>query len=196
VNVECQSCGWVLEVPVGTAEGREFACGHCGQLLRYGEDVRAFRWAARDPFARRFGTNRVWFVAGVLAGFAWIPALAVSLLFRRRFDPAFLSAIGVPWFAVEFWLARGRANVPSARWHVLLWIGVGAFTIYVALLVAFVPPWRGLLGLGEDPEALKLLFVLGVIATMVGAAGASLYGWVLRRTPTARATPPANVDRR
>jgi drug/metabolite transporter (DMT)-like permease len=67
---------------------------------------------------------------------------------------------------------------------------VGAFAVYVALLVAIVPAWRPLLGIGDDPEALKLVFVIGVLAMMVGAAGASLYAWVLKRTPSARATPP------
>jgi hypothetical protein len=66
--------------------------------------------------------------------------------------------------------------------------------MYVAILVAVIPEWRPLLGVGDDPEALKLVFVTGVMAMMVGAACASLYQWVLKRTPTARATPPAARD--
>jgi len=194
VNVDCQSCGWNLEVPFGTGEGREFACGHCGLLLRNVEPTREFRWSSVDPFSRRHGATPLRFWIGVLAGFLWIPALAASLLMRHRLDPVFLAALGVPWCAIEYWLARHRAGIPQVRWYVFLWIGIGAFATYVALLVAIVPPWRTLLGIGENPDALKLVFVLGVLAMMVGAAGASAYAWLLRRTPIARATPPATSD--
>ncbi|HSM92598.1 MAG TPA: hypothetical protein VLT47_06875 [Anaeromyxobacteraceae bacterium] len=193
MTVECQSCGWNLEVPYGTAEGREFACGHCGLLLRNVEPTRRFRWDSVDPFVRRHGATRLGLWAGGLAGLLWLPAIAASLVVRHRFDPGFLAALGVPWCAIELWLARRRIATPSVRWHVFLWIGAGAFAMYAALLVAVIPSWRPLLGLGDDPEALKLLFVLGVMATMVGAAGASLYGWILRRTPRARATPPEDA---
>jgi hypothetical protein len=195
VNVDCQSCGWNLEVPPGTGEGREFACGHCGLLLRNVEPTLEFRWSSLDPFERRRGVTRLRFWTGVLAGFFWVPAIAASLLFRRAFDPVFLAALGVPWCAIEFWLARQRAGIPAVRWYVFLWIGVGAFAMYVAILVAVIPTWRPLLGVGENPEALKLVFMLGVLATMVGVAGASLYSWVLKRTPTARAYPPTSIDR-
>lgn len=190
MSVDCQSCGWSLELPPGTAEGREFACGHCGLLLRNVDATREFRWATVDPFVRRHGATRLGLWAGVLAGFLWVPTVAASLLFRGRFDPIFLSALGVPWCAIEYWLARQRVETPSARWYVFLWIGVGAFGMYVAILVALIPTWRPLLGVGDSPEALKLVFTFGVLALMVGVAGASLYQWVLKRTPTARAFPP------
>jgi hypothetical protein len=194
MNVDCQSCGWNLEVPPGATEGREFACGHCGLLLRNVEPTREFRWASVDPYVRRHGATRLGLWLGLLAGFLWVPAIAISLRLRHRFDPMFLSAIGAPWCAIELWLARRRAETPSVRWYVLLWIGVGAFAMYVAILVALIPPWRPLLGVGDDPEALKLVFVVGVMAMMFGVAGASLYAWVLKRTPTARATPPERAS--
>jgi hypothetical protein len=193
VNVDCQSCGCNLEVPAGVAEGREFACGHCGQLLRNVDTTREFRWSSLDPFTRRRGTTRPWFYAGVLLGFLWVPAYAVGLYLQGNFDRVFLTAIALPWFSIELWLARRRAGIPSVRWYVFLWIGVGAFTMYLAILVGFTPKWRPLLGIGENPDALKLLFVVGVLAMMVGVAGASLYGWVLKRTPVARASPPAPI---
>jgi hypothetical protein len=179
VNVDCQSCGCNLEVPPGVAEGREFACGHCGQLLRNVDTTREFRWSSLDPFTRRRGTTRPWFYVG--------------LYLQGNFDRVFLTAIALPWFSIELWLARRRAGIPSVRWYVFLWIGVGAFTMYLAILVGFTPKWRPLLGIGENPDALKLLFVVGVLAMMVGVAGASLYGWVLKRTPVARASPPAPI---
>jgi len=194
MNVDCQSCGWSLEVPPAAGEGREFACGHCGLLLRNVDSTREFRWTSVDPFLRRHGATRLGLGVGILAGFLWLPAMAASLLLRQRFDPVFLAALGVPWGAIEYWLARRRPETPTARWYVFLWIGVGAFAMYVAILVAVIPAWRPLLGVGDDPEALKLVFVTGVLAMMVGAAGASLYQWVLKRTPTARATPPAASD--
>jgi predicted RNA-binding Zn-ribbon protein involved in translation (DUF1610 family) len=190
MTVDCQSCGWNLEVPLGMPEGREFACGHCGLLLRNTEPTREFRWSEVDPFIRRHGATKLGLWVGLLAGFVWIPAMAATLLFRHRFDPVFLSALGVPWCAIEYWLARHRVETPSARWYIYLWLGVGVFAVYVALLVAFVPTWRPLLGLGENPDALKLVFSLGMLAVMVGTAAASLYRWVLKRTPVARATPP------
>jgi hypothetical protein len=196
MNVDCQSCGWSLEVPFGTGEGREFACGHCGHLLRNVEETRAFRWADVDPFVRSHGVNRAWFWIGAIAGFVWVPAIATALMMRHRFDVVFLSAIGGPWFAIEYWLARSRAAMPKARWYILLWIGVGAYAMYVAVIAAIVPPWRPFLGIGENPDALRLVFSLGVIAMMVGVAGASAYSWVLRRTPTARAAPPTSSDAR
>jgi predicted RNA-binding Zn-ribbon protein involved in translation (DUF1610 family) len=194
MTVECQSCGWSLEVPLGTGEGREFACGHCGLLLRNEEPTREFRWNRLDPFTRNHGAPRLRFWVGVLAGFLWLPAIAASLLFRHAFDPVFLGALGVPWCAIEYWLARQRAGIPRARWYVYLWIGVGAFAMYVAIVVALIPSWRPLLGIGENPDALKLVFAVGVLGMMVGAAAASLYGWVLKRTPIARASPPTRGD--
>jgi hypothetical protein len=191
VNVDCQSCGSSLELPIGLGEGREFACSHCGLLLRNVEATREFRWADVDRFTRRHGTSRLRFWAGLFAGLAWLPAAAGALALRHRFVPAFVAALAVPWCAIVLWLARRRPSTPLARWYVLLWVGVGAFAIYVAMLVAIVPAWRPLLGIGEDPEALKLVFVIGVLAMMVGAAGASLYAWLLKRTPSARATPPS-----
>lgn len=191
MTVDCQSCGWILEVPLGTSEGREFACGHCGALLRNDEAARAFRWGEVDPFVRRRGAPRPLFWGGIVAGLLWVPAAAVALGFRHRLDPLFMVALAVPWASIVSWLARGRARTPKVRWYVQLWIGVGAFTMYLAILVALVPPWRPLLGVGEDPDALKLVFVAGVMAMMVGVAGASAYRWVLKRTPTARATPPS-----
>jgi hypothetical protein len=194
VNVDCQSCGCNLEVPPGVAEGREFACGHCGQLLRNVDTTREFRWSSLDPFTRRRGTTRAWFWVGILAGFLWVPAYAIALQLQGNLDPVFLTAVAVPWFSIELWLARRRAGIPSVRWYVFLWIGVGAFTMYLAILVGFTPKWRPLLGIGENPDALKLLFTFGVLAMMVGVAGASLYGWVLKRTPIARASPPGPIE--
>jgi hypothetical protein len=197
MTVDCQSCGWILEVPLGTAEGREFACGHCGLLLRNDEATRTFQWRSLDPFVRRRGAPRLLFWAGIVVGLLWVPAAAVALGLRHRLDPLFIAALAVPWTAIVSWLARGRAATPRVRWYVQLWIGVGAFAMYVAILVAMVPPWRPLLGIGDNPDGLKLIFVAGVMAMMVGAAGASAYGWVLRRTPTARATAPTpDVDPR
>ncbi|MGB8932341.1 MAG: hypothetical protein WCC48_13945 [Anaeromyxobacteraceae bacterium] len=195
MNVDCQSCGWNLEVPPGTPEGREFACGHCGLLLRNEEPTRAFRWTSVDPFVRRHGATRLGLGAGLLAGFSVVPATAVSLLLRHRFDPLFLSAIAIPWCAIGLWLARRRVATPSIRWHVSLWIGAGAFATYVALVVAAVPAWQPLLGIGDDPEALKLVFAIGVMALTVGVGVGSFYDWVLRRTPRARATPPESAAR-
>lgn len=191
MNVDCQICGWSLEVPIGVAEGREFACGHCGHLLRNVEATRDFRWADVDPFTRRHGVRRAWFWIGAIAGFVWVPAIATALVLRHRFDVVFLSALGGPWFAIEYWLARSRAAMPKVRWYILLWIGVGAFGMYVAMITAIVPPWRALLGIGENPDALKLVFALGFMGLLVGVTGSSAYRWVLKRTPTARATPPS-----
>ncbi len=191
MNVECQSCGWSLEVPLGLADGKEFACGHCGLLLRNTEATREFRWASLDPFVRRRGVSRLVFTLSVIFGLAWIPAAAIAMALFRRLDPAFLAALAIPWCAIELWLARGRAGIPKVRWYVLLWLALGAFVSYVAILVAVRPQWRALLGVGENPDALKLIFTAGVMAMMVGAAGASAYRWIVGRTPNARATPPS-----
>lgn len=189
--VDCQSCGWVLQVPAGTGEGQEFACGHCGLLLRNVEPTRSFRWDGLDPFVRRRGVPRALFWGAIVAGLLWVPAAAVGLGFRHRLDPLFIAALAIPWTAIVSWLARGRAATPRVRWYVQLWIGVGGFVMYVAILVGMIPPWRPLLGIGDNPDALKLVFVAGVMAMGVGIAGASAYRWVLKRTPTARATPPS-----
>lgn len=191
MNVDCQSCGWSLEVPPVTGEGQEFACGHCGMLLRNVEPTREFRWANTDPFTRRHGAPRALYWLGIVGGLLWVPAAAVALGLRHRLDPLFIAATAAPWGTIVWWLAQGRAGTPKARWYVQLWIGVGAFAMYLAILVALVPPWRPLLGVGDNPDALKLVFTSGVMAMMVGLAGASMYRWVLRRTPTARATPPS-----
>jgi predicted RNA-binding Zn-ribbon protein involved in translation (DUF1610 family) len=190
VNVDCQTCGWNLVVPNASGEGHEFACGHCGALLRNDEEARAFRWDRADPFVRRRGATRLVFLTGIAVGLLWVPAAAIALGLRHRLDPVFIAALAIPWTAIVAWLARLRAGSPKVRWYIYLWISVGAFTMYVALLVAVIPAWRPLLGIGDDPEALKLVFVFGVMSMMVGVAGASLYRWVLKRTPTARATPP------
>lgn len=195
MTVDCQACGWVLQVPYGTEEGREFACGHCGLLLRNVEPTRTFQWQGLDPFVRRRGVTRLVFWLGIVAGFVWLPALAIALALRHGLDPRFVAAIGAPWLAIEFWLARSRAGRPRIRWYVLLWLALGAYVTYVAILVGVVPAWRSLLGVGENPDALRLIFSAGVMAMMVGAAGASGYRWVLSRTPTARATPPSPNDR-
>ena len=51
------------------------------------------------------------------------------------------------------------------------------------------------MAIGDNPDALKLVFAFGVLGMMVGVAAASLYAWVLKRTPIARASPPASADR-
>jgi len=193
MDVDCQSCGWCLEVPTGLVEGSEFACGHCGLLLRNVPATREFRWASLDPFVRRRGASRLGFSAAVIAGLAWIPIVAVAMIATHRVDAPFLAAVALPWCAIALWLALARAGIPRVRWYALAWLGLGAFVSYLAILVAVRPQWRGLLGVGDNPDALTLVFTSGVMAMMVGAAGATAHRLILRHTPTARAR-PASAD--
>src|SRR5512134_299830 len=57
-RVECLGCGHVLDLPPSVVEGGEFACAHCGLLMRNVEAARAFRWADVDPYVRRHGASR------------------------------------------------------------------------------------------------------------------------------------------
>lgn len=190
MTVECQTCGWSLQVPPGVGEGGEFACGHCGALLRNDDLARAFRWSAVDPYVRRHGASRPIVWGATTLALLCVPAMAAHLHLSRELDMVFLATLTAPWVLIIVWLLVLRGRVPRVRWYVFLWIGLGAYATFVAILVGLIPPWRPLLGLGDNPDALKLLFVLGVMSMMVGVGGASAYRWVLGRTPTARASPP------
>ena len=189
MRVDCQACGWILEVPPEVREGQELSCGRCGLIFRWGDAARGFRWAAQDPFVRARGAKRFPFFALLAAGALWVPALAIAHAARGRLDLGFVAASGVPWLVVLVALARLRARRPTFRWLTAFWIAIGLYALWLALLLRLAPAWRPLLGVREDGGGTDLFVMVGIVALAVGAAGGAFHRWSLARLPRAVATP-------
>lgn len=187
MRVDCQACGWILEVPPSVREGQELSCSHCGLIFRYGDAERAFRWASLDPFVRARGATRLRFFALLVLGALWIPALAVAHAAKGRLDPVFLAAIAGPWVVLLTVLARARAGRPGFRWLTWFWLAIGLYALYLAVLLRSVPTWRQYMGVGVDGSGLGIFMMWGVVAVLVGAAGDAFNRWSLARLPRAEA---------
>ena len=189
MRADCQSCGWILEVPREIRDGQELSCANCGLIFRWGDAARSFRWAAQDPFLRSRGARRFPFLALLAIGALWIPALAVGHAARGVLDGRFLAAIGVPWLVLVAALARLRAGRPTFRWLTAFWVGIGLYALWVSLVLWLAPAWRPLLGVREDGAGIETFVMVGFVALAVGAAGGAFHRWSLARLPRAEATP-------
>ncbi|HSB18696.1 MAG TPA: hypothetical protein VLD85_01675 [Anaeromyxobacteraceae bacterium] len=191
-RIDCQACGRASELPEGFAEGAEFRCAACGLLLRNVEASRRFRWADVDPYVRDHGASRVNLWGGMAGAFAWLPILAAVLAATGRFDALLLAALGLPYALLLLLLARRRARAPAARWLAWMWMGLGAYGCWVAVLLGAVPRWRALLlGEGAGARQLSALGLFGASALAAGLVGEILYRRRLARAPAFPGAPPA-----
>jgi hypothetical protein len=189
VTVECGTCGAGLRLPDGLAEGAAFACGQCGQVARNVESTRRLRWSEVDPYVRRHGVSRFNLWSGLLGSVAWIPILAFVLLATGYFDIGLLLVVAAPYLAVLAVLKQRRARTPPALWLAHLWIGLGAYLVYLFTVVSVFPKWVGLIldvsGTNRSIISRWMLATMGAGAIVVGACLDRYYRSRARRVPRA-----------
>jgi hypothetical protein len=194
MRIECLGCGRVLVLPESIGEGGEFACAHCGLLMRNVAAARTFRWKDVDPYVRRHGASRANLWAGLGGAVLWLPILAIVLAAQGRFDGVFLASLAAPYLAIVVVLGQKRARTPAHAWRYSLWAGLGAYGVYVGALLVAVPRWRPLLSGTSGVEAGPTAFLgFGAIALLGGAAAGAVHRARMRRVPRISGTPPQGV---
>jgi hypothetical protein len=191
-RIECLGCGHVLSLPPSIPEGGEFACAHCGLLMRNVAAARGFRWQEVDPYVRRHGASRTNLWGGLAGAAVWLPILACVLAAQDRFDGIFLAAIGLPYLALLAVFGLKRARTPGSVWQSWLWAGLGAYGAYVGALLVLKPEWEPLFAgtSGVAPGALAFLG-FGAAGVVVGVAGVFLHRRRTRSVPRISGIPPA-----
>jgi uncharacterized membrane protein (UPF0136 family) len=190
VRIDCQGCGQALEAPDGFPEGGEFACGHCGLVLRNVEAARAFRWPGNGPGAPRRGSRGLGFWAGVVGGSIWLPALLAVLGARGQLTVGLAAALAVPYLALVAVLVRRRGGRTPAPWVNEVWVGLGGYFLYLWVLGKAAPSWGQLF----DPSrggSLRALGFIGALWLAVGIAGIARCRRRSARLPRFRGSPPA-----
>lgn len=192
IRIECLGCGHGLALPASIPEGGDFACAHCGLWMRNVEAARRFRWQDVDPYVRRHGASRANLWGGLAGAVLWLPILACVLAAQGRFDGLFLAALGVPYLALLAVFGVKRARTPGTVWQYWLWIGLGAYGLYVGTLLLLVPEWAPLLS-GTSGVAMGPLELLGLgaIGVLVGTIGDAVHRRRVRAVPRISGTPPA-----
>lgn len=190
-RVECLGCGHVLALPPSIAEGAEFACAHCGLVMMNVQAARTFRWRDVDPYVRRHGASRVNLWGGLGGAFVWVPVLAIVLAARGELDALFIAALALPYLALLAVLGTKRARTPASVWMHWLWVGLGAYCLYVGVLLVLVPRWEPLFaGTSGAPTGPLPMLGFGAVAVVVGAVGVLLYRRRQRSVPRISGTPP------
>ncbi len=191
-RIECLGCGHVLPVPDSVGEGAEFACAHCGLVMLNVAAARHFRWGAVDPYVRSHGASPANLWGGLAGAALWLPVLAIVLAVKDMLDAAFIAALALPYFALLAVVARKRARTPAMLWLAGLWMGLGAYALYVGALLALRPDWAALLTAAQaTPLSGGFLERFGAVAVCAGAIGAALYLRKAHRVPRVRGEPPA-----
>ncbi len=189
-TLECPCCGHALAVPAGLRERALCTCAHCGLILRHGEGSRAFRWSQVDPYVRRHGVSRANLWGAYVGALAWLPALAVAMLIRGRFDLLALVVLALPYLLLLAVLRARRARTPAMVWVMELWAGLGAYLLYLSGLALV---WTAALGdiLVPGGVAPLAVAVLGAVWLALGLAGRGWYRWRAARLPQLTGTAPA-----
>lgn len=193
--VDCQACGRRLELPAGFPEAGDFACAHCGLWMRNVEAARAFRWASLDPYLRRHGASRVNLWGGFAGSVLWLPIVLALMAWRGAMTVPLALAVSLPYLALTLWLVRKRAGAAAVLWLQWLWAGMGAYVLYVWVLLRLVPGWRRLVEEATGPGEVGLgalggLGLFGALALAIGLLGAWLYRRRVRRLPQMRGAAP------
>ncbi len=191
-SLDCPCCGFVLDVPPALREGARFRCAHCGMILKLNEGARAFRWASLDPYLRKHGASRGNLWGGLIGALIWLPALAIVMAARGRFEIGLLAALTVPYLVLLAILRQLRARTPALLWICYVWTALGVYLLFLRTLLTLVPEWAAALqGDLVSPGLLSTLTVLGGLWAVAGSLGALWYRSTARRLPSARGTPPA-----
>jgi hypothetical protein len=183
--VECPGCGHRLPLGPGVVDGERFACGHCKTLLVNVPALRAFRWRDLDPYVRAHGASRLNLWGGLGGAALWLPILAGVMWAEHRLDLRLLAAIGLPYLAVLVAAARLRARTPVPVWMGFVWAGLGAYLLYVWVLLWRVPAWKAALpGLQMWP--------FGAIALVTGTWLVIAHRRRVARVPQVTGLPPVD----
>lgn len=192
IRVECLGCGDVLLLPPSIPEGGEFACARCGLHMRNVAAARSFHWRDLDPYVRRHGASRLNLWGGLGGAVLWLPILAGVQVSRGQFDLLFFGLLAAPYLALMAVLARRRARTPGSAWTWSLWMGLGAYVLYLGALLAAHPRYAPLLA-GVPPVAPSPWEVLatGAAVLIAGAGGLALQRRRASRIPRIEGTPQA-----
>jgi len=191
IRIECLGCGHVLTLPDSIPEGGAFVCAHCGLELLNVEVARKFRWKAVDPYVRRHGASRANLWGGLGGAALWLPILAALQLYRGQFDALFFGLVALPYLGLLVFLGMRRARTPAMVWLYWLWMGLGAYLLYLGALLFVRPAWAEQLA-GVPPLVTSggQLFSMGGIAFVVGGFGMVLQRRRASRLPRISGTPP------
>jgi len=179
-------------LPASIPEGGEFACAHCGLLMRNVVAARTFRWQEVDPYVRRHGASRSNLWGGLGGAVLWLPILACVLAAQDRFDGVFLAVLGLPYLALLSVLGQKRARMPGTVWQHWLWVGLGAYGVYVGALLIRRPDWAPLLSGTSGVEMGPFAFIgFGAVGVVAGVAGVAVHRRRVHAVPRISGTPPA-----
>jgi hypothetical protein len=183
-HIDCQCCGAGLEVTPIIPEGAQFACAHCGLILLNVPAARSFRWADLDPYIREHGASRANLWGGVAGSALWLIIFGVVTAARGTFRPGLMLALALPYLALLAVLFRGRARTPAALWGYRLWTGLGAYGVYLWLLLTLKPDWGEVfVAAGTDPYDVAILGIFGVVSLLVGLFASARYRRRAARLP-------------
>jgi len=184
-NIECICCGRALVLPEGLREGASFTCPACTHVSRNIPTVRTFRWEQVDPYIRRNGVSRGNLWGGLLGSLAWLVVLAVIMIVRSEFKVFDFALIALPYLAVLVVLRLTRPGRPAMLWMMQLWIGLGSYCLYLAVLKMLRTDWTKVLEVVGDISP-SLLLALGGTWLGVGFVGTWIYKTGAARLPKAR----------
>jgi hypothetical protein len=186
--IDCSCCGSALVLPPDLREGAAFACPDCGAALRNVPFVREFRWESQDPYVRRHGVSRGNLWGAMIGSLVWVVVLAVLMLLHGRFSLGVLMAIAVPYLALLIVLRLLRPRRPALRWMMFLWMGLGAYFMYLAALQMLLKDWTDVMKTVAVASP-ALLLGLGGAWLATGFAGSWLYSAYTARLPRAQRAP-------
>jgi len=186
--IDCSCCGRALALPEGLKEGAAFACSGCGMGARNVAFTRAFRWESQDPYLRKHGASRGGLWGGFFGSLVWLVVLAVLMLLRSKFHLGAFVAIAAPYLLLLVSLRLLRPRRPALLWMMYLWMGLGAYCIYLAGLEVLLKDWTDVMKTFADVSP-ALLLALGSAWLVTGFVGAWLYRGYIRRLPQALPAP-------
>ncbi|HTE06865.1 MAG TPA: hypothetical protein VK824_11765, partial [Planctomycetota bacterium] len=155
--IDCSCCGSALALPEGLQEGGAFACSRCGMALRNVAAARDFRWEAQDHSLRKHGATRGNLWGGLVGSLMWLVVLAVLMLLRGRFALGLFVAIAAPYLLLLAGLRVSRPRRPAVLWLMGLWMGLGAYCLYLAGVRALSGAWDDVMkGVADVSPALLI----------------------------------------
>jgi hypothetical protein len=191
-RIECQGCGYVLEVPPTVGEGGQFVCANCRLIMLDVRAAREFRWSHVDAYTRKHGASRANRWGGFIGSVIWLPIFASVAAVKGEFRPQMMLALAIPYLGLLALLFRERAQTPAAVWLLHLWIGLGAYGVYLWLLFTMIPDWWRVFDVvGGNPPPPLVLGIAGLGFIVFGVFGTLRYRRKAARLPQAQGVPPA-----